>query len=83
MLLQKVTQPLVQSPNGDGVKDTTTISFVISDKPAELDRVTITFDADRNGLGVGNDLEIDVVLFDTGENKYVWDGRDLNGRYLT
>jgi len=60
------------SPNSDGVKDTTTISFVISDKPAELDSVTITF------IGVG-DVN---VPFDTGENKYVWDGRDLNGSYL-
>jgi len=56
------------SPNGDGVKDTTTISFIISDIPAELDRVIITFDAPIDS--------IDVVP-DTGENKYIWDGSGL------
>ncbi|MBM3239451.1 hypothetical protein FJZ31_24425 [Candidatus Poribacteria bacterium] len=67
------------SPNGDGVKDTTTISFVIStsdDKqPA---KVTITVDVDGDGFGLGNDLEIeDGVPFDIGENKYLWDGSGL------
>jgi len=77
------------SPNGDGVRDVTTIHFVVSNDPG-ITKIEITFDKNKNGLfeAEPTDLVQEVPKGAgenefTGERKFIWDGGGLaEGAYL-
>ncbi|MBI1924035.1 Ig-like domain repeat protein [Candidatus Poribacteria bacterium] len=77
------------SPNGDGVRDVTTIRFVVSNDPG-ITKIEITFDKNKNGLFEPEpaDLVHEVPKGAgenefTGERKFIWDGGGLaEGAYL-
>ncbi len=69
------------SPNGDGVRDVTTIRFVVSEDPG-ITKIEITFDKDKDGRFEVDDLVKEVPKNPgadnfAGENKLIWDGGNL------
>ena len=69
------------SPNSDGVKDTTTISFTLSGAAASQNKVKI-----RNSSGTlirTLDDEISPSGGQNGSNSVTWDGKDENGAFVS
>lgn len=73
--------PLTFSPNGDGVKDTTTIYYTLSESLSSVySEVTITVGESGGTKQLTPPAKLSAGTF-AGRNSTVWDGKDGIGRY--
>jgi len=73
--------PIIFSPNGDGVKDTTTIYYTLSESLSrQYSEVTITI-GESGGTKQLNPPAKPTAGTASGTNIVVWDGKDGVGRY--